>query len=52
MYLGILPRDSRTVSWVLNPQSGLVSPRFHVKQNNFFEEVNTGSVNDQLSFKW
>ena len=37
IYLGFSPNHSRSVALVLNPQSGLVSPQFHVKFDDLFE---------------
>ena len=39
VYLGPLPNHSRSVSLVLNPHTGHVSPQFHVKHDEFFETV-------------
>ena len=37
--LGFSAQHARTVSLVLNPQTGLVSPQFHTKFDDFFETV-------------
>ena len=37
--LGFSPRHARTVSLVLNIDTGLVSPQFHVIHDNFFETL-------------
>ena len=39
IYLGKSPRHARTVALVLNVQTGLVSPQFHVKFDELFETV-------------
>ena len=39
IYLGFSPNHSRNVALVLNPQTGLVSPQFHVKFDDMFETV-------------
>ena len=39
VYLGPSPNHSRSVSLVLNPRTGHVSPQFHVKHDEFFETV-------------
>ena len=39
VYLGPLPNHSRSVSLVLNPHTGHVSPQFHVKHDKFFETI-------------
>ena len=40
MYLRPSPNHSRSVSPVLNPRTGHMSPQFHVKHDEFFETVN------------
>ncbi|EJK76133.1 hypothetical protein THAOC_02121 [Thalassiosira oceanica] len=39
--LGRSPRHARSVNLVLNPYTGLVSPQFHVKYDEFFETVDS-----------
>ena len=39
MYLGPSPNHSCSVSLVLNPHTGHMSPQFHVKHDEFFETV-------------
>ena len=39
IYLGPSPRHARTVSLVMNPNTGLVSPQFHVQHDEFFETI-------------
>jgi hypothetical protein len=39
IYLGPSPRHARSVSLVLNLNTGLVSPQFHVKHDEFFETI-------------
>ena len=47
IYLGPSPHHNRNVALVLNRKTGLVSPQFHVKHDNFFETVKEiPSVND------
>ena len=37
IYFGFSPNHSRSVALILNPQTGLVSPQFHVKFDDLFE---------------
>ena len=37
--LGPSPRHARSVYFILNPSTGLVSPQFHVRFDDFFESV-------------
>ena len=39
IYLGPSPKHARSVSLVLNIHTGLVSPQFHVRHDNFFEST-------------
>ncbi|KAL7563769.1 hypothetical protein ACA910_020453 [Epithemia clementina (nom. ined.)] len=39
IYLGPSPSHARSVSLVLNPRTGHVSPQFHIKHDDFFETV-------------
>ena len=39
VYLGPSPNHSHSMSLVLNPRTGYVSPQFHVKHDEFFETV-------------
>ena len=39
VYLGPSPKHARTVSLVMNPNTGLVLPQFHVQHDEFFETV-------------
>ena len=39
IYLGPSPNHARSVSLVLNPRMGHVSPQFHIRHNTFFETV-------------
>ena len=50
LYLGNSPRHARTVSLVLNLTTGMVSPQFRVKHDEFFETINT-KYNKTIS-KW
>jgi Reverse transcriptase (RNA-dependent DNA polymerase) len=45
IYLGKSPRHARSVALVLNPQTGNVSPQYHVKFDDTFETVR-GIVDD------
>ena len=49
VYLGPSPRHARSVSLVLNPETGLVSPQFHVRHDNLFETVRR---QPSISPKW
>ena len=44
-YHGPSPSHARSVTLVLNPRTGHVSPQFHVKFDNFFETVQDKSTN-------
>ena len=44
LYLGQSPRHSRSVSLVLNLQTGLVSPQYHVRHDNLFETLKEQAV--------
>jgi hypothetical protein len=46
--LGNSPTHARSVSLVLNIETGLVSPQFHVKFDDMFETVSS----QQLQIKW
>ena len=50
--LGLSPCHSRSVSLVLNLGMGLVSPQFHIKDDEFFETVKPNSVNDHVISRW
>jgi Reverse transcriptase (RNA-dependent DNA polymerase) len=50
IYLGKSPRHSRSIALVLNPQTGHVSPQFHVKFDDVFETVK--GVMDELHGRW
>ena len=39
MYLGPSPRHARSVSLIMNINTGLVSPQFHVVHDEFFETI-------------
>jgi hypothetical protein len=45
IYLGPSPNHARSVSLVLNPTTGHVSPQFHLRHDDFFETV-TGRATD------
>ena len=46
IYLGQSPRHARSVSLVLNPRTGLVSPQWHVKHDEMFETVINREIED------
>lgn len=39
IYLGRSPQHSRSVALVLNPETGLVSPQFHIKHDGNFDTI-------------
>jgi hypothetical protein len=39
LYLGLSPRHSRSVALVLNLATGLVSPQYHLRFDNYFETM-------------
>jgi hypothetical protein len=51
IYLGPSPKHARGVSLVLNPRTGLVSPQWHVKHDDFFETV-SGKQPDETHGQW
>ena len=44
IYIGMSPKHAKSVSLVLNPRTGLVSPQFHVKHDDSFETVQSLST--------
>ena len=50
IYLGPSPNHARSVSLVMDPNSGLVSPQFHVYHDDFFETV--GGNNPKTVSLW
>ena len=53
IYLGPSPSHARTVALVLNPHTGHVSPKFHVKFDDFFETVGDSPNDmDTLEPEW
>jgi hypothetical protein len=50
VYLGKSQRHARSISLVLNPKTGDVSPQFHVKYDDTFK-INCGVVDESLA-KW
>jgi hypothetical protein len=44
VYLGPSPNHAKTVSLVLNPRTGHVSPQFHLKHDDFFETISGKST--------
>ena len=50
--LGLSPRHSRTVNLVLSLDTGLVSPQYHIKHDDFFETTRQAEVNNYTSSKW
>ena len=52
LYLGPSPRHARTVGLVLNLQTGLTSPQFHVSYDEFFETVRPTAENPETISLW
>jgi hypothetical protein len=52
VYLGQSPQHSRSVALVLDLQTGLVSPQFHVKFDSTFQTLRTSFGNDIPASKW
>jgi hypothetical protein len=52
IYLGPSPRHARSVALVLNPLTGLVSPQYHCKFDNFFETVRPSVDSHPLPIEW
>ena len=52
IYLGQSPRHSRSISLILNPITGLVSPQYHVSHDDFFETTHPKSGNPKLHSTW
>ena len=50
IYIGMSPKHAKSVSLVLNPRTGLVSPQFHVKHDDSFETVQ--SLSDVTHGQW
>ena len=44
MYIGPSPSHARSVTYVLNPHTGHLSPQYHVEFNDFFETVQDKST--------
>ena len=51
MYVGQSPLHARSVTLVLNLVTGLVSPQFHVKSDDFFETVQE-VLNTTVTYEW
>jgi Reverse transcriptase (RNA-dependent DNA polymerase) len=51
IYLGRSPQHSRSIALVLNPETGLVSPQFHVQHDSSFDTVRQLYSGDHQS-KW
>ena len=51
LYLGHSPMHAKTVALVLNLTTGLVSPQFHIKYDDFFETVNKSEFNLPIEWK-
>ena len=49
LYLGNSPKHARSVSQVLNLDTGRVSPQFHVIYDKFFETI---ALNDKIRTNW
>lgn len=52
IYLGFSPSHARSVALVLNPQTGLVSPQYHVKFDDLFETVNNSYNKGSMVTEW
>ena len=50
IYLGKSPRHALSVSLILNPRTGNVSPQFHVKFDDTFQTVK--DLNDDSNALW
>ena len=50
--LGFSPRHAKSVSLVLNPETGLLSPQFHVRHDEFFDAIKSGQGNDNTIINW
>ena len=49
LYLGNSPRHTRSISQVLNLDTGRVSPQFHVIHDEFFETI---TLHDKIRTSW
>lgn len=49
IYLGPSPRHARSVALVLNMETGMVSPQYHVRFDDLFETVKRGGIPES---KW
>ena len=52
IYLGPSPRHASSISLVLNINTGLVSPQFHVSHDDFFETVRPSTGNPPIHSLW
>ena len=53
VYLGASPSHARSVTLILNPRTGHVSPQFHVKFDDYFETIKAKSMSfDQPDPEW
>ena len=52
IYLGRSPQHARSVALVLNIQTGLVSPQFHVKMDRSFQTVGKNYNEESPVIKW
>ena len=50
VYLGPSPRHARSVALILNLETGLVSPQYHVRYDDFFETVK--EIDRRLRYLW
>ena len=50
--LGPSPRHARSVSLVLNLETGHVSPQFHIRHDEFFETVRPSAGNPTIHSNW
>ena len=52
LYLGPSPRHPSSVSRVLNLETDMIYPQFHVQHDDLFEIVQPTSVNDTKLSQW
>jgi hypothetical protein len=52
IYLGPSPRHASSISLVLNINTGLLSPQFHVSHDDFFETVRPSTGNPSVQSLW
>ena len=52
LYLRPSRRHTISVSIVINPETAIVPPQFHVQQDNFFEMVRSAEINTPTLYHW